>query len=68
MQAIVAFCFKDLNLPKLKLRINPNNIASVRVAEKLGFQKVDIQKQTFKSYHGNYIDQDVFELKPSFIK
>ncbi len=66
MKALVDYCFKNLNLPKLNLRINPDNIASIRVAEKLGFQKTSIENQRFKTYHGNYIDQDVFELKSSF--
>lgn len=38
-QAILNFAFKDLELTRLQLRCFTNNPGSVRVAEKLGFQK-----------------------------
>ena len=43
------------------LRIHPENVASIRVAEKLGFRKTGHQVKSFRTYHGDMIDQLVFE-------
>jgi len=62
VKAIINYCFFKLLRSMILLRIKPDNIASKRVAQKLGFQKIGLQKKSFKTYHGNFIDQEVFNL------
>lgn len=62
LEAITQYCFQELDIQRIRLRIKPDNLASKRLAEKLGFQKTGFQKNNFKTYYGYFIDQEVFEL------
>ena len=53
---LVALCFGDLKMNKLSLRIDPDNIASKKVAEKNGFKIEGLLRQDFKMDNGELID------------
>ncbi len=61
LRAIVKYCFEELNRNSIRLRIKPDNIASKRVAEKVGFQQTGFQAKVFRTYQGGMIDQEVYE-------
>jgi ribosomal-protein-serine acetyltransferase len=58
---VVHFAFDDLELHRLELRAAPDNRASVRVAEKLGFTKVGTLRHGSRG-EGGYHDVLVFDL------
>ena len=60
-RAVVEFAFVDLGLHRLELHASPDNIASVRVAESLGFQREGVARDIAKNAHGFY-DCTVFGL------
>ncbi len=41
---IIRYLFRDLKLHKLELSIHPENIASIRIAEKIGFKEEGLRK------------------------
>jgi RimJ/RimL family protein N-acetyltransferase len=63
LRTISQYCFHELQRRSIMLRIKPDNIASKRVAEKGGFQYIGLQAKNFRTYHGAFIDQEVYELR-----
>lgn len=61
LNAIVKYCFEGLGRKSVRLRIKPDNIASKRVAEKVGFRQTGFQPKVFRTYQGGMIDQEVYE-------
>lgn len=59
--AAVEFAFHGLGLHRLELRAAPANLASIRIAEKLGFQKEGLLRGATRSSEG-YEDAFVFGL------
>lgn len=61
-QALVDWAFKDLGLPGVSAVTDRENVASIRILEKLGFQKMET-----KMKHDLILDRDVelfiFELR-----
>jgi ribosomal-protein-serine acetyltransferase len=62
--AVVEFAFTDVGLHRLELHASPDNIASVRVAEALGFQREGFARDIAKNSLGFY-DCLVFGLLES---
>jgi [ribosomal protein S5]-alanine N-acetyltransferase len=61
MQAVIGFGFRDLGLHSLEANVNPNNAASIRVAEKLGFVKEAHFRENYY-FRGQYIDSAIYSL------
>ena len=53
---VVDYCFRELKLNKVYLRTAEDNVASIKVAEKTGFQLEGKLRQDFKTYDGKFID------------
>jgi ribosomal-protein-serine acetyltransferase len=60
-RAVVEFAFADLGLHRLELHASPDNVASVKVAEYLGFQREGHARHIAKNANGFY-DCTVFGL------
>lgn len=56
VKLIIEYCFRDLQLNKVFLRIAEKNIASRHVAEKNGFIKEGILRKDFKTSDGRWLD------------
>ncbi len=52
----IKFCFEKLNMNKIYLRIDPVNIASIKIAEKNNFTLEGTLRQEFKIETGELID------------
>lgn len=52
----ITYCFEELELQKVFLRIAPDNLASIKVAEKTGFIKEGILRREFKIETGELVD------------
>lgn len=61
LKVIADYCLEELKRNSITLRIKPDNIASKRVAAKAGFRQVAYQAKSFLTYHGEYLDQEVYE-------
>ena len=59
---VIDFCFREAKLNKLFLRISPENLSSIRVAEKTGFMKEGIIRNDFKTGDGKLKDLIYFGL------
>jgi ribosomal-protein-alanine N-acetyltransferase len=53
--AILQFGFETLKLHRVGATVLPNNFGSIRVLEKLGFQREGVRRQAY-SLHGTYQD------------
>lgn len=62
--AVAEFAFEDLRLHRVELRAAPENLASVRVAEKLGFTREGLARSACRGAHG-WHDVYVFGLLES---
>ncbi len=60
-QAMIEHAFHDLALHRLELHIAPANPASLRVAEKLGFQREGIARES-ELIDGRYADHVQYSL------
>ena len=64
---MINFCFDNLKMKKIFLRIDPLNHASIRIAKKKGFKKIKVVPNDFKIETGELIDLIHFELMyPNF--
>jgi len=52
----LAYCFDELKMNKVFLRISPDNHASIKVAEKTGFEKEGLLRKEFKIETDELID------------
>lgn len=62
LKEIIGKCFEELGLLKIYLRIAKENAASIKVAEKLGFQLEGIMRQEFRIETGELIDVAYYGL------
>ncbi len=58
----ISHCFEELKMHKLFLRASPINLASVRIAEKCGFQREGLLREDFKIETGELVDHIYFGL------
>jgi aminoglycoside 6'-N-acetyltransferase len=49
---------------KFRASIHPENLASVRVLQKLGFQHVRTDKDAYEDRYGNMVDDAIYESSP----
>lgn len=63
-KAVVDFAFEDLGLHRLELHASPHNVASVKVAESLGFRREGLARENARSATG-YYDCAIFGLLES---
>lgn len=56
LRTIVHYCFNELKLEKVFVRVSPENIGSRKVAEKNGFELEGILRKDFKSGEGTLYD------------
>lgn len=62
--ACIEFAFLELGSHRIELRASPDNLASVRVAEKLGFQQEGLLREAGRG-EGGYHDLNIFGLLES---
>lgn len=56
VKCILGFCFDELHMRKVFLRIAPGNISSLLVAQKCGFRKEGLLKEEFRTGDDRLID------------
>lgn len=61
LKAIVAFGFHSMNLHSMEANINPNNIASIKIVEKLGFVREAYFMENYY-YNGKFLDSAIYSL------
>lgn len=59
---IVEYCFKELEMEKLYIKFNPENIGSKKVAIKNGFEKEGFLKREFRTGLGELTDVERYGL------
>ena len=52
----ITYCFDELKIKKIFLRISPENLASIKIAEKTGFEKEGLLRKEFKIETGELVD------------
>lgn len=63
VQSVVQYCFSELEMHKVFLRIKPDNQASLRVARKLGFDRLFLRENDFQNYHGEWLNSVYWSRK-----
>ena len=58
---LINYAFKQLNLHQLFANINSNNVASLMLFSKFGFQKIGVKKD-WNFNQGKYSDEELFQL------
>ena len=58
---MIEYAFHDLALNRLEVHVAPENLASLRVAEKLGFQREGIAREA-ELINGQYSDHVQYSL------
>ena len=61
LELLINYSFKKLNLNQLFANINPENLASVALFTKFGFERIGTKKQ-WNLIDGEYQDEDLFQL------
>ncbi len=61
LSEIIKFCFEKMNLHSIEANLDPENKASVRLLEKLGFEKEGHLKDSFY-YNGDFMDTGIYSL------
>ncbi|CAN5786114.1 GNAT family protein [soil metagenome] len=56
-----SYCFENLSMQKITLRIEPKNAASNKLALKCGFEMIGIAKNDFRSSDGRLMDCELWE-------
>ena len=59
--AIIQFGFKKMGLHSIEGNVNPKNIPSIKLLEKLGFKQEAYFKENFY-YNGKFLDSAIFSL------
>ncbi len=59
---VVEYCFEELEMEKLYIKFNPENMGSKRVAIKNGFQKEGFLKREFRTGLGELTDVERYGL------
>lgn len=59
---VVEYCFEELEMEKLYIKFNPENVGSKRVAIKNGFEKEGFFKREFRTGHGELSDVERYGL------
>ena len=58
---IMDWAFKELNLQTLQIIANKSNIASIKIAKKLGFVYQRTLSKYHQQYNGDLVDMELFE-------
>lgn len=61
LKLVVDFAFKELKLHRIEAGAMPDNIASIRVLEKAGFEKEGIAKENLK-INGKWTDHQILAI------
>ena len=61
LQLVVDFAFKELKLHRIEAGAMPDNIASIRVLEKVGFKKEGVAKENLK-INGKWTDHQILAI------
>ena|ERR1041385_5236042 len=61
LQLFSEFCFWQIGIVKITLRIEPKNMASKKIAEKCGFEKIGVSKNDFRATDGRLMDCEIWE-------
>ena len=61
LELLINYAFKQLNLHQLFANINSNNVASLMLFSKFGFQKIGVKKD-WNFNQGKYSDEELFQL------
>ena len=61
LEAIIDFAFFQMNILRIEAIVNVDNISSIRLLERLGFQKEGLPKD-YNFMDGRYISALVFSL------
>jgi ribosomal-protein-serine acetyltransferase len=54
-------CFKELKMAKITLRIEPQNLASKKLAAACGFEMIGVAKNDFRSSEGRLMECELWE-------
>lgn len=55
------YCFEELKMAKITLRIEPKNYASKKLAHKCGFEMIGVSKNDFRSTTGRLMECEIWE-------
>ena len=58
---LIAYGFKHMDLHRISMKIIPSNEKSLRIAERLGFQKEGVEREAFLN-EGVFYDLEVFSM------
>ena len=61
VKSVVAFAFTQMKMVRIEATIHPENIASLRILNKLGFQKEGLLRD-HKKLHGKFYDAQMLSL------
>ncbi len=61
LREIIKFCFDKMNMHSIEANVDPENIASVRLLEKLGFAKEGHIKESYY-FNGVFTDTGIYSL------
>lgn len=59
---IINWAFNQNEIDKLQLMVHESNNASIRIAEKCGFDFITVLKKEHKRYNGEVVDMRLYEL------
>lgn len=62
LDLVVNYGFKHLRLHQLYANISADNLASLRLFEKQGFNKIGVKKEWNLEHSGNYKDEFLYQL------
>lgn len=60
--AVLRWAFTELGMARVYCRVNPANVRSIRLAERLGFQREGLLRQDFRSGTGELADCYLYGL------
>jgi ribosomal-protein-alanine N-acetyltransferase len=61
LMATIAYAFKHIKLHTIEANISPENIASIKLVEKCGFEREGLLKESYL-YNGNFLDTAIYCL------